>query len=142
VIGLLDVNVLVALFDEAHVHHAPAHTWLARNRSSGWASCPMTQNGCIRVLSQPRYPGGITVAEITRRLRAATEAPDHWFWPDSLTLCDPLRFRLDDVATPRPLTDLYLLALAIENHGRLVTFDQGIPLGAVVGAEDRHLVVL
>jgi predicted nucleic acid-binding protein len=94
------------------------------------------------VLSQPRYPGGLAVAEITRRLRAATDAPDHRFWPDALTFCDPDRFRLDDVATPRSLTDLYLLALSVENQGRPVTFDQGVPMRSIVGAEDRHLVVL
>lgn len=141
-IALLDVNVLVALFDGAHVHHGLAHTWLSRHRSLGWATCPITQNGCVRVLSQPRYPGALTVGEITRRLRAATQQVDHTFWPDSVTLCDARRFRLDEVVTPKPLTDLYLLALAVENGGRLATFDRSIPLATVMGAQQKHLIML
>ena len=140
--SLFDVNVLVALFDAAHVHHDAAHAWLSLNRASGWASCPITQNGCVRVLSQPRYPGALAVGEISRRLRNATREPDHEFWPDTLSVCDPQRFRLEQVVTPRPLTDLYLLALAVENGGRLVTFDRAIPLTAVVGAQKEHLMVL
>jgi predicted nucleic acid-binding protein len=79
VISLLDVNLLVALFDEAHVHHLRAHEWLKENRSKGWATCPITQNGCLRILSQPSYPGAIPVADITRRLRQATKAADLHF---------------------------------------------------------------
>ena len=54
--ALLDVNVLIALLDSAHIHHAQTMTWLSGNITSGWASCPLTQNGCIRIMSQPGYP--------------------------------------------------------------------------------------
>ena len=141
-IALLDTNVLIALFDSAHIHHARAHDWLSAARSSGWATCPITQNGCVRVLSQPRYPGFLTVAEIARRLHDATQARDHAFWPDSISACDPKRFRLGKILTPKALTDLYLLGLAVEHDGRLVTFDGSIGCAAVAGAEARHLVTL
>jgi toxin-antitoxin system PIN domain toxin len=140
--ALLDVNVLVALFDAAHVHHQAAQAWLSRHRSNGWATCPLTQNGCIRVLSQPRYPGSVPVVEIARRLGAATRQEDHAFWPDFLTLCDDSRFRLAELVTPRNLTDVYLLALAVENGGRLVTFDRGVTPATVAAARPDHLVVL
>jgi toxin-antitoxin system PIN domain toxin len=140
--ALLDVNVLVALFDAAHVHHRAAHDWWSRHRADGWASCPITQNGCIRVLSQPRYPGALPVSEITRRLREATRQADHEFWVDSVTLCDEQRFRLTDLATPKTLTDTYLLGLAIENGGRLVTFDRTVAPATVVGAQAKQLLVL
>jgi predicted nucleic acid-binding protein len=55
-ISLLDANMLIALFDEAHVHHQAAHDWLLINRSTGWATCPLTENACIRIMSQPSYP--------------------------------------------------------------------------------------
>ena len=141
-IALLDTNVLIALFDSAHVHHVRAHDWLSRDRSSGWATCPITENGCVRVLSQPRYPGFLPVAEIARRLRDATRASDHVFWADSISVCDPKRFQHGRILTPKALTDLYLLGLAIENEGRLVTFDAAISRVAVAHAEPRHLVVL
>jgi toxin-antitoxin system PIN domain toxin len=142
VIALLDINFLIALFDAAHVHHATAQSWLSAHRSSGWATCPISENGCIRVLSQPRYPGNLPVTDITRRLRVATNAPDHTFWPDSISLCDAKRFLHEQILTPKPLTDLYLLALAVANKGRLATFDRAIPPSAVAGAQARHMAVL
>ena len=141
-IALFDVNVLVALFDAAHVHHAPAQAWLKRHRSRGWATCPITQNGCVRVLSQPRYPGALPVTEIARRLRVVTGAPDHTFWPDSISVCDPRLFAHDLVLSPKALTDVYLLALATANGGCLVTFDRTVPLHTARGATARNLVAL
>ena len=141
-IALLDANVLIALFDAAHSHHLAAHRWMAQHRRSGWATCPLTQNACVRVISQPGYPGRLAVADMARRLRDAISAADHHFWPDDLSLVDPERFILDRILTSRPLTDLYLLALATARHGCLVTFDQGIPCDAVRGATARNLVIL
>lgn len=141
-IGLLDTNVLIALFDTRHVHHKAAHEWMNRNRSLGWATCPITQNGCIRVVSQPQYPGRLPVSEIVRRLRAVTAADEHTFWPDSISLCDIAHFEPERILTPKTLTDIYLLGLARANNGRLVTFDRSIPLAAVPGAQARHLVIL
>ena len=141
-IGLLDANVLIALFDAAHVHHAVAQRWLASHRSQGWATCPITQNACLRIFSHAAYPGRLSVADISRRLRLAVSAPDHHFWPDTLSLADPTRFIHRHLLTPRHLTDVYLLALAVKNRGRLVTFDRSIPAAAVAGADREHLVIL
>lgn len=141
-IALFDVNFLIALFDAAHVHHDAAQAWLAKSRSAGWATCPITQNGCVRVLSQPRYPGFLPVAEIARRLSVATSAPDHNFWPDSISVCESRLFAHENVLSPKPLTDVYLLALALARGGRLVTFDRAIPLSAVRGAGAKDLVIL
>jgi toxin-antitoxin system PIN domain toxin len=141
-IALLDANVLIALFDAAHVHHQAAHHWLKQNRAQGWATCPLTQNACIRILSQPAYPGRLAVADIARRLRQATAATDHHFWPDNVSLCDSSRFALDALLTPKPLTDIYLLALATTHKGRLVTFDSSIPMAAVPKATTANLIVL
>ncbi len=141
-ISLLDVNVLVALFDAAHVHHRAAHHWMKENRSGGWATCPLTQNGCVRVMSQANYPGALPVRENVRRLRGATAAGDHVFWPDTISLLDQERFDFATVVTPRTLTDLYLLALAHANAGRLVTLDRSISIHRVSGAGPSNLVVL
>jgi predicted nucleic acid-binding protein len=82
-IALLDVNVLVAPFDPAHANHEDAHRWFGRNRKHGWATCPITINGCIRVLSNPAYPTvEATPAEVTARLRSLCSSIDHHFWPD------------------------------------------------------------
>lgn len=141
-IALLDINMLVALFDAAHVHHRAAHAWMKKNRSLGWATCPITENGCVRVMSQAQYPGRVSVSEIVRRLAAAVTVAEHTFWPDSISICDSERFDSSRILTPRNLTDIYLLGLAQKNGGRLVTFDRSIPLAAVPGAKARHLVVV
>lgn len=140
--ALLDVNVLIALLDGSHLHHGLVTDWLARNLAQGWASCPLTQNGCIRVFSQPAYPNSVSAAQVAERLTEAIQHPSHVFWPDSISLLHPGRMRWDQVLSSRHVTDAYLLALAIEHSGCFVTLDRGIPLGAVAGATLGHLVVL
>jgi hypothetical protein len=141
-IALLDANMLIAMFDGAHENHQAAHDWMRANRSEGWATCPLTQNACIRIISQPRYPGRLEMTDIAQRVRKATSSGDHYFWPDSISLSDANRFRYEHITSPKHLTDVYLLALAVEHDGRLVTFDRGISITAVVGAEAQHLAVL
>jgi len=73
--ALLDVNLLIAPFDVDHVHHSRAWRWFERHGRRGWASCPITQNGCLRVMSNPGYPNPVPMAEMLSRLRAAVAAP-------------------------------------------------------------------
>lgn len=140
--ALFDVNVLIALLDQAHPHHAVASSWLKTNIKAGWASCPITQNGCIRIMSQVAYPGARPVAQVFERLRAATAHPVHQFWADDLALVDPNSVDGTRVHGARQITDTYLLALAVKHGGRLVTFDAGISLAAVRGATRTHLEML
>lgn len=140
--ALLDVNVLIALLDQAHPHHDTALSWLKANIQNGWASCPITQNGCLRVMSQSSYPGARPVAQIAGRLQGALNHPAHKFWPDDVSIVDSAVVDGTRVHGARQITDTYLLALALKNGGRLVTFDSGIALAAVKGATARHLVTL
>jgi toxin-antitoxin system PIN domain toxin len=140
--ALLDVNVLVALLDAGHLHHAQAMDWLAAQQTQGWASCPLTQNGCLRILSWPTYPNPQPPGVVAERLAAATAHVSHAFWPDALSLLEPGRLRWDRVLGPRHISDVYLLALAVQNQGTLVTFDRSIALEAVPGAKTHHLTVL
>ena len=140
--ALLDVNVLVALLDAGHLHHGLATDWLASHRRHGWASCPLTQNGCLRVLSLPAYPNAQPIALVAERLARATSDRSHAFWPDALSLLDPDRLRWDRVLSPRHVTDVYLLALAVQQQGTLVTLDRSIALEAVPQAQKKHLTVL
>jgi len=141
-IALLDANFLIALFDAAHVHHQKAHDWLATNRKNGWATCPLTQNACIRIISQPAYPGRLAIADIARRLHRSTSVADHHFWPDHISLCDPSRVKHKRILSPKYLTDLYLLALAVEKQGKLVTFDRNIPTDAISSVSDGNLEII
>ena len=141
-VALLDVNVLIALLDAGHVHHANATEWLSMHLEQGWASCPLTQNGCIRILSQTAYPNRAPAAEVAARLAEATQHPAHHFWLDAVSFLTPGLMAWNNLLTGRHFTDAYLLALAVKNHGVFVTLDLGIPLAAVQGAQTQHLVVL
>lgn len=140
--SLLDVNVLIALLDADHISHRSALAWFSEHAKGGWASCPITENGCVRIMSHPGYPNARAVVEIVDRLRAATAHEAHKFWPDTQSLLDEQRIDATRVHGPRQLTDVYLLALAVSNGGRLVTFDASLAAGAVKGAKPQHLVRL
>ena len=85
--ALLDVNVLVALFDPDHVHHELAHDWFADNRADGWATCPVTENGFLRVLANPSYRSAVMrPSELAARLRRFCGSGHHEFWPDVVSL--------------------------------------------------------
>jgi len=141
--ALLDVNVLVALFDGNHTHHEAAHAWFADNRESGWATCPITENGFVRVISNVAYPGRrTTLRDAVDRLGIFRDSGGHVFWPDSLTLCDPARFRMEHIRGHGQITDAYLLALATSNGGRLASFDRRIVVDAVAGATPDNLTII
>ena len=140
--SLLDVNLLIALLDAAHVSHTAASRWAAVNLQDGWASCPITQNGCIRIMSQPAYPGALPAAQVAARLAEATQHAQHAFWPDSISLLQEGVISWDRLLGHRQVTDGYLLALAVGNGGRLATFDQRIDVLSAPGATSRNLVVL
>ena len=144
--ALLDVNVLIALLDAGHVHHAAAGRWLdshlADGPAAGWASCPLTQNGCLRILSNRAYPRPQPVAAVAARRAQAAATPHHAFWPDDLSVLEPARFAHDRWLDSRQITDAYLLALAVHRGGVFVTLDHGIDISLVTGATPRHLVTI
>jgi uncharacterized protein len=141
VTALLDVNLLVALFDPEHVHHQVAHDWFSEYGDL-WATCPLTENGALRVLSNPAFELRMPVARVATALRRLCERSDHRFWPDDVSLLESTVVDFIHVRGYKQLSDVYLLALAVKNSGRLVTLDDGIPMAAVKGARPEHLVVL
>jgi toxin-antitoxin system PIN domain toxin len=141
--ALLDVNVLIALFDADHVHHEIAHDWFEDHRESGWATCPLTENAFVRILSNPARGGELTRApELVDRLRTFCASGHHEFWPDSISLLDERLFNAALVRGHKHLTDIYLLGLAVKRGGCLVTLDQNVRLGAVKGASRDSMVVI
>lgn len=140
--ALLDVNVLIALLDADHSLHVRATEWFSGHARSGWASCPITQNGCLRIMSHPGYPNALSVRAVLERLRKATESAYHEFWPDEISLLDPRVADAARVHGPRQITDVYLLALAVRHGGRFVTFDASVAADAVRGVGKQHIVAL
>jgi toxin-antitoxin system PIN domain toxin len=142
--ALLDVNMLVALFDRDHHFYKRAHQWWAENQGRGWASCPLTENGVVRIISNPRYSKLLSAkaVEVVEGLRLFIEQTNHEFWPDTISFRDKKIFAIDRVLNPGQLTDAYLLGLATEHGARLVTFDQNIATSIVKNAKSRNLCVI
>ncbi|HSR67432.1 MAG TPA: TA system VapC family ribonuclease toxin [Acidobacteriota bacterium] len=127
-ISLLDVNLLIALAWPNHIHHALALDWFRRHHSSGWATCPVTQSGFVRVSSNRRVLGEAkTPREAIALLRQMARLPGHRFWTDDINLTeDSPDFDTSRIQGYRQVTDAHLLALALRNKGRLVTLDSGL----------------
>lgn len=138
------MNVLISLFDQDHVFHERAHLWLESNAGEGIATCPMTENGVVRVISHPKYSRSLnlTPGDVIQRLADFCDAQDHFFWPDDVSLRDASHFQTDRILGSRQVTDVYLLGLAVRNGGRMVTFDEGITIKAVHDAKMENLVVI
>ncbi len=140
--ALLDVNVLIALLDANHSLHVRAREWFASHAPIGWASCPITQNGCVRIMSHPGYPNPLPARAVMERLAEASTSSFHEFWPDDVSLLDEELVDAAHIHGPRQLTDLYLLALSVRHRGRFVTFDHSVSMDAIKGARTKDLVTL
>ena len=118
------------------------NAWFNRNLEQGWASCPLTQNGYLRIRSQPGYPRPLSLAEAHAQLLGATSTQHHQFIADDISLLDSALVDFSGVSGPGQLTDVYLLALAVAHNARLVTLDRRIPISAVPAATESHLAVI
>ena len=133
---LLDVNVLIALVDPAHVQHDQAHAWFARTGSKAFATCPLTENGLIRIAGHPRYPNSPgPPSAVVPSLAAMRGLPGHRFWPDGLSIADEGFFASGLLSSHSRVTDSYLLALAHANGGRLATMDRKLATDVARGGD-------
>lgn len=133
---LLDVNVLIALIDPLHSHHQRAHDWFA-SKPGFWASCPITLNGVLRIIANPRYSNPMpSVVDAADLLADLCRQPGHMHWPCDLNLLDSPLVDRDRLLSPPQITDTYLLALAVQHGGRLASFDRRLVVSAVCGGVD------
>jgi toxin-antitoxin system PIN domain toxin len=140
---LLDVHLWVALFDDAHVFSAEANALIERPRVK-IATCPLVENGVVRVLNLPGYGnrGPVGMIRVREQLQQACSTLDHEFWPDDVSVTDDTLFNFARIHGHNQITDAYLLALAVHHGGTLVTLDRAITLDAVRGAKPQHLTLL
>ena len=142
---LLDVNVLIALMDPAHEFHPLATAWFKANRSGGWATCPSTESGFIRILSNPKYPN-VTLSpnEAAKLLVSLVQANSetHRWWTETASLRDNAVFDLAALTGSRQITDTWLLAVAVANEGKLATCDQRLGPVGVRAASTAHIALI
>jgi toxin-antitoxin system PIN domain toxin len=128
---LLDINVLIALVDPAHIDHDAAHIWFRREGRLSWATCPITQNGLIRIIGHPKYPNFPgSPALVAELLQSLVRLPGHIFWPDAISILDTLHVDAAELLTSAQITDTYLLALAGSQGGLLATLDRRLSIKA------------
>ena len=139
---LFDVNVLIALIDPTHIQHDSAHGWFAKSGKKAWATCPLTENGVLRIVGHTRYPNSPgTPAAVADLMASFLQHPGHEFWADDLTLFDTSRIEAARLPDSGQVTDTYLLALAVAHGGKLATFDQHIVTDAVVNGRQGLFVI-
>lgn len=148
---LLDVNILIALLDADHLFHTRVHEWLGDHtakhkakQTGGLATCALTQNGAIRIMSQSRYSSRVALkpAQVKLQLQLGLAGQDHEFWTCEASLLDDQQFDWPRIHAHGQLTDIYLLGLAVHLNGCLVTLDRNIALSAVHGAKPKNILVL
>lgn len=139
---LLDVNVLIALIDPAHVQHDQTHDWFARVGKRSFATCPITENGLLRIVGHPKYPNSPGPPSLVAHSLAAMRAlPGHQFWPDNISIVDDSHVGVALLSSHSRVTDTYLLALARAHGGRLASMDHRLAVDAVPnGAGSLQLI--
>ena len=136
--ALLDVNVLVALLWPAHESHGTVQDWFARNSRHGWVTCPFTQAGFVRIVSNPSFsPDAVSPEEAATLLEANLKHPHHRFWSDEIGLPEAIEPFCGRIIGHRQVTDAYLLGLAMHKRGRLATLDRAV--NVLLPAGSPHL---
>lgn len=125
--ALLDINILTALLWPAHEHHEGAHRWFGGRAAAPWATCPLTQLGFVRIVSNPAFSrDALSPVDAVALLAGNLGHPAHQFWSDSLQVPAAIKEMETGLQGFKQLTDAYLLALAHRRKGVLATFDRGL----------------
>ena len=137
---LLDINILLALSDRVHPLHKKAKDWYHSHHSLSWSTCPITENGFIRIGSQHSYDGKkFTPDQMRKTLDNLCSQPGHQFWPDDLSPRDTES--IQSFPGHKTITDLYLLALAVKHKGKFASMDEGIDASLVLGGTEAFVLV-
>ena len=138
---LLDISVLIALCDPNHVDHQRVSTWFEKTGANAWVSCPITENGFVRILSNPSYPGlSGSVSAALNLLQILRRHKGHAFWPDDYSVVDGT-VDLSRAIGHRQITDLYLLGLAARQKGKFTSLDTHIPAHLVHAGDDAYEII-
>jgi toxin-antitoxin system PIN domain toxin len=138
---LLDVNVLIALVRPQQADHGKVGRWFRENRGKPWATCPLTEAGFVRVVSNPKFTtAALSMSDVLAMLTELRKLPGHQFWPLDLDFVEASAEFEERFYGHQQVTDLYLLALSVRNRGKLATLDRGI--GVLAGQKYAKNVAL
>lgn len=140
--SLFDVNVLIAMSWPDHPFHRITSAWIQVNRSRGWATCPITEAGFVRVSSQTAADRARSLGDAFALLQKSCSAPDHVFWPNANSVTQLLPEIRARLIGHKQVTDAILLDLAIRNGGRFVTLDQRVRQLLPAGSEHQSAIVV
>lgn len=119
--------MLIALLWPSHAQHELALKWFARHRAKGWATCPLTEAGFVRIVSNPAFSrDAVRPREAVSVLAANTVANDHQFWPDEPPFAEAVAYAGARLVGHQQVIDAYLLGLALRKRGMLATLDQRV----------------
>jgi uncharacterized protein len=140
---LLDVNIWIALLDEAHVHNATVRHFFTQSKLR-IATCAFTENGALRILNLPNYAQRTPprFAAVRDAIERVCKDFDHEYWPCDISFRDPKVLDPNLLSGHNQITDAYLLALCVRHEGALLSLDQRIALNSVPGATAKHLMIL
>lgn len=123
--ALLDTNLLIALLWPAHEFHDAAQRWFRTNRSD-WATCPLTESGFVRIISNPAFSrDAVSPTEAKEYLASNLSSEKHRFMADSISYAKAVA-PFGTITGHRQITDAYLLGLALHHGARLATFDKAM----------------
>ena len=137
-VHLLDVNVLISLLDQDHVHNQRAGEWFDIP-GLRWSLCAFTEAGILRFFTRPKT-AGMSVEQVSAMLESLRQQPGYNYLPlaaDWHELTKPFSKRLHG---HNQVTVAYLLGLAIRQAMVLTTFDRA--LLHMAGEHKRHVLVL
>ncbi len=140
---LLDVNLLIALLWPPHEGHDKAQRWFAENANQGWATCPITQAGFVRIVSNPAFSRySSSPQDALKILTASLEHRAHRFWTEDIGVLDAFTGSAQRLVGHQQVTDAYLLGLALHKKGKLATFDSSLLELLPVGSPARRYISL
>jgi uncharacterized protein len=138
---LLDVNVLIALAWPSHLLHDRVIRWFDKHAARGWATCPLTEAGFVRVLSNPAFsPRSIAPEHALELLKMNAAHETHQFWTADISLGEALRLSHVRIMGHQQISDAYLLGLAAHKGGILATCDEAIHKWGSAARADRYFV--
>jgi toxin-antitoxin system PIN domain toxin len=137
-VHLLDINIVLALLDQRHPHHAAAEGWFD-SPGLRWSLCPFTEAGVLRFFTRPKT-GGLSMKQATAMIERLKLRPGYSFQPITAEWQELTKPFAKRIHGHNQVTDAYLLGLALREDLVLTSFDRA--LQHLAGEHTSNLLIL